>query len=547
MKVRFVAFHPTSVAMSASVMGTMIVLLAIPLVVFRYLPFQDLANHEARLWLESSLASAPKLAQYYRLAWQPSPAIGLDLAVAPLTAFLGINAATRVFLVGTLITLAAGLVLLNRAIAKRASVSVEKWLLWPLTGLLFFYNKILSYGFLSFLAAAAAGLIVIALGLHWRGRQGLWRVAVLTLCAFVLLLGHGHAFACTALALAAAELGAQQRAGLSLSKLHGIAFGVGLTVLPFIIALAVFAILPGRYSTGFAFEYNLTLKVHAIGSLFLLYNSKIEALFTLAAGAGFMLAWWLKWLVVPLETRWMVGTLIAAWLVLPFSLAGSDYADYRLPIYIAWVLIAGSLAAPARGRQPAWAGIVLLALTAAETANIAARWSAFQPAYAAVDAALDDLPAGARVLTVSSNLFKEDRANIPPLLHAPLRSVWRRHAFVSGLFLNGGVPVKLRPDYAHLGTETDWRKSITSVDSQAERRAFFSDAELAGYDYLDVLIPGPIKYLIPKNLKLVRQSRWIALYRIPASARSGGSPAAETAVGTKHEAKIQQTSHGAAD
>ncbi len=515
----------------------MIVLLALPLAAFRYLPLEDLPNHEARLWLESSLSDTPELAQYYLIGWRPSPALGLDLATAPTSRLFGTDIAVRIFLISTIILLAAGLLLINRALARRASICAGNWPLWPLTGLLFFYNKVLSYGFISFLGTAAAGLVVIALALNWRGRREPWRYAILVVCAFALLLGHGHAYACTGLAVAAAEIGAQRRERASPGKL---VIGVGLAILPFALAFALFLLLPGHYATGLSAQYNLRLKVHSLGSLFLLYNTQAETWLTPAAGAAFILAWWRKWLVVPSETRWMGAALIAAWLALPFSLAGSDYADYRVPIVITWIVIAGSIVPGLGRRRSLWPGAILLALTSAETANVAYRWSVFQPAYAMVDTAFNHVPAGARVLTVSNNIFTLDRSTIPPLLHAPMRSVWRRHAFVSGLFLNGGVPVHLQPAYAYLGKQADWSTSMSLHDTPSERQEFFSDDQLAGYNYLAVLLPAPIVALIPKKLQLITTSRWMALYYIPPSVHPSGGPVSATTLGAASEAMTRQ-------
>lgn len=510
------------IAPPAVITVVMIVLLSAPLVAFRYLPLQDMPNHQARLWLETSLARAPELARYFRIAWQPAPALALDLTITPLATLIGTEVAMRVFLVGILVMLAVGLVLVNRSVARRAHVSAGVWPVWPLAGLLFFYNKILTFGFLSFLGTAAAGLLVIALGLNWRGRHDPWRVAILTICALALLFGHGHAFACTGLALAAAEFAAQRRAA---SSVREIVIGVGVASLPFVLAVGLFLLLPGRYSTGHWFQYNLPLKLTALGSLLELYDDPAEIVANLGAAAAFLFAWSRGWIIVPSETRWMAGALFVAFLILPFTVGGSSFADFRLPIFIVWVLIAGSVV-PTGARPKLWLGAVLLALTTAQVGYIATRWSAFQPAYAAVDAALDRIEPGARVLTVSNSLWTPDRKQIPPLLHAPQRAVWRRHAFVSGLFLNGGVPVKLQPDTAHLGMQPNWWRPIYREDSPSEQKAFFDDNRLAGYDYLLVLLPGPVEHLIPGKFHLVTKSRWVALYdmRQPRGARHVATP-----------------------
>ena len=501
------------VALAAVVTVAMLVLLAAPLVWFRYLPLQDMPNHQARLWLESQLAVTPDMARYFRIAWHPAPALALDLTIAPLAGLVGIQTATRLYLIATLLLLAAGLLLMNRAIARRAGIATARGPLWPLAGLLFFYNKILTFGFLSFLGTAAAGLLVVALGLNWHQRRDPWRIALLSLCALALLFGHGHAYACTGLALAAAEFAARRRAHASFRDLvRGVAFAG----LPFVIAAAIFVVLPGRYSTGHWFQYNLRLKLAAVGSLLQLYDGRAETLANLGALAMFLLAWARGWLVVPAETRWMAAALTAAFLVLPFTIGGSSYADFRLPIFIAWVVIAGSVARH-RGRPRAWPALVLLALAAVQVGTIAERWSAFQPAYAAVDAATDRIARGARVLTVSNNLGTPASGATPPILHAPLRAVWRRHAFVSGLFLNGGVPIRLQPDYADLGMQPNWWRPIYRDDSPAARKAFFDDDRLAGYDYLLVLLPTPVASLVPAKFKLVTASRWAALYDMRAS------------------------------
>ena len=203
------------------------------------------------------------------------------------------------------------------------------------------------------------GLLLIAMTMQWHRRLDPGRIVILLVLASVLLIGHLHAFACTAMASVAAEFGACRREQLLPRRTIE---NLSITALPFIIPLLAWYLLPNHYSPPFAFKYIWRLKLEGLRSLFELYNPRAEAVLTLGCVATFLFARWRGWIVVPHETAWIAISLMAAFLILPFSLAGSDFADYRIPIFFTWCLLAGSVL-PVANPQIVRLAIVLITLS----------------------------------------------------------------------------------------------------------------------------------------------------------------------------------------
>lgn len=92
----------------------------------------------------SGLVVVPVLRQYYRNTMAAQPNLALDLIIPPLSRFVSIWTAGRIFLALTAWSLGFGCIALHRALYGH-------WSVWPTIGFLFVYNRLLFWGFLGYL------------------------------------------------------------------------------------------------------------------------------------------------------------------------------------------------------------------------------------------------------------------------------------------------------------------------------------------------------------------------------------------------------------
>src|SRR5262249_7902413 len=195
---------------------------------------------------------------------------------------------------------------------------------------------------------------------------------------------------------------------------------------------------------------DLKAKAGAVAALFLFSSPVLElTLFVLTAIGTFA---GLQRGVFRLHPRvWpMVLAMTLAFLALPRLGLGTAYIDYRIPSGAIFFVLGFMIPGSAMPRFVTWITSWFSALVIVRVASIAALWLAWEPDFAKLDDALQQLPVGARVMVVEG--WKEAiEINQPPIEHAAAFVVARRQGFEPNLFASTAAEILyLRPQFEPL-------------------------------------------------------------------------------------------------
>ncbi|GAB4525963.1 MAG: hypothetical protein Tsb0010_09480 [Parvularculaceae bacterium] len=424
-----------------------------PLLAVRFPPLNDYPFHLARIVILADLSN-PFYDRFYDLGSFLLPNVALDAIALPLAKLIGAEAAVRLFMVLSLLSILAGVAALHYAAFGRASA-------WPLLAAPLLYNGIFRFGFLNYIFGLGLALIAAAVWLRM-GRD--WRRLVFGFLASVaLMLCHMSAFGVFAVIAGGSEIYRRLSTSFSggkpgLPDADAIA-GLLAAAAPFVAAIGLFALLsPTSQSEGAAFQYAAYWGAKPLGALFSLSAGLLWLdLASLAAYAGigfYALATGRLRAAPPLLAA--AAFLALAIAVLPTGLLGSWYADIRLAPALALLLIAATGMKTETGMH---AGLAAAAagLAALHGIALAAQWRGLDRTAKGVIAGLEAIEPGATVFTA----YTDDHAKIisddaaaralwrPPLTHMGSYAVLHAPVFVPMTWTDPAKqPLNVAPDYA---------------------------------------------------------------------------------------------------
>jgi hypothetical protein len=426
-----------------------------PVLTTRLPPLFDYPNHLARMHILAAAGEGGPLDQYYRTNWSGQPNLAMDLIVPVLARVMPLDLAGRLFIGLIFAGLAGGALWLHRAVHR-------VWSFWPLMGFLFLYSRILLWGFLNYLFGIGLALGGLALWVSLCGGPAWRRVLAVSIVALAVYFSHIAAFGAFALMLAGFEI--EPLGALALRRAWRRLAGraVALAV-PFAAPVALFAASwhgAGDGTLGFT---RLARKADLLFSVFDNYHRGFDVLcFVLLIGCLALLATRRR-LSLARGPAGALALLGVAYLVLPSQLLSGSGADHRLPLALFLLLVAGT--APRLPRR--WAiGVAALfgVMFLARMAEIERVWTEADRVYVADRAALDALPAGARLAVGFSEAAVNSVA--VPEVHLPTLAIADRDAFVPTLFAYPSQqPVSLRPPFDRLAElaapEAVWGALVT--------------------------------------------------------------------------------------
>lgn len=461
----------------------------LPIVVVRLPPILDYPNHMARMHVLSALDHAPALARYYVVAWSPIPDLGADIVVPVIAAVMPVEDAMRLFLGLVLLGLATGCVALHR-------VAFQRWSLWPLTGFLLLYNRMLLWGFLNYLAGLALALWGLAAWVALE-RKPVWRLIVGSALATAIYLAHLAAFGCYALAVLAYSC-----APLNRRRAGRVLLPAVTTLVP---PAAMFLTSPTSGAPiGFGYG-NILRKLDLPVSIFDNYWRPFDATTFAALLIAVILGLWRGGIGLHPRLRWSLIAVIAAYVALPSRLLSASGIDHRLPVAVAFLLVAVSDWQPIGHRRRRMIAGALLLLFLIRMAVIGHVWLRADRQYEALLPAFDRIPNGATLAVAAPAAAVQ--AGGAPLLHFPTLAVIKRDAFVPTLFAD------------KLQQPVHFTDAALKLASEAQPEMLWKSAaagtlpRLSGYDYLMILdpphpferntAPGAILFVSPR-LILIR-------------------------------------------
>ena len=422
--------------------AALILLSAVPLVYPSIPPLVDLLGHMGRYRVQVDLGSSPWLQQYYDFRWAAIGNLGVDLLVMPLSKLFGLELAVKLIVLAIPPLTVAGFLWVAREVHGRLPPTA-------LFALPFAYSHPLMFGFVNY--ALSIALAFLAFGLWLRlARLGRLRLRAMLFVPISLLVFFAHTFGWGVLGLLcfSAEAVRQHDSGKPwLRSGFNAAAHASVMALPLLVMLGWRSEAHGGKTAHwfeFALKFDwvlLTLrdrwKWFDIGSLMI-------------ALAVILVAIRLKALTFSRNLAFSALVLLAGFLLLPYMIFGSAYADMRLfPYLLAVALLAirfhDKVDLPT-ARVLALLGLLFFAgRLGGNTVSLAI---AAQDQRAKL-AALDQVPMGARVVTLVGDGCAKGW-ELPRNTHLGAMVIVRRHGFSNDQWVTEGVNL-LRLRYREAG------------------------------------------------------------------------------------------------
>lgn len=402
----------------------------------------DYPNHLARMYILSA-AGTPDANPYYPTAWALYPNLAMDLLVPQFAKLMGVETATRLFLLISQMLIVGGALALEYVIKGRAQIA-------GFVALMFLYCLPFAWGFVNFEFGLGVALFGIA-AMLW-AQEAPWPLRLAVNAAFVAALFAAHFFA---LGIYGATLGIVElwRAKQRNAAIAETALRLAVLALPALVLLTIMAETAGAIG-GEGNEWHVEFKPLWFFRIFNGYNLPVAALSMFGLGIlGNFLAKRGYLTIAPVGVWLAIGFGIL-YVVMPSSLLGTSFVDFRVIAAAAFIMPAFcDVTIPDR----VWFWRTLYAISAITLANLMVVyfvWLSYRADYAALIASFAKLERGATVLSGTTGLGDDPPFNNLtdyPFYYAPTLAVHYAQAFVPNLFAAvGKQPVSVREDMRHL-------------------------------------------------------------------------------------------------
>ncbi|HEX7126854.1 MAG TPA: hypothetical protein VF406_13940 [Thermodesulfobacteriota bacterium] len=452
----------------------------VPLFSVRLPPLFDYPNHLARLHILAVGDRSDVLGEFYTIEWHLVPNLAMDLLVPPAARLIGVESAGRLFIAATFLLLVSGTMGLHAVLHRRLSP-------WPLLAFLLLYNKMLTWGLVGYLFGVGLFLWTLAAWVATAGRSARVRLAVFSGLATVLLVCHLYALGLYGVSVLAYELSRWWRARRRGAPYPAsdLAVAAGQFVLP----AALFLALSPMAADVTAFQFRpYWKKLAAAVSVLELYDVRLEVAVVALAGIAYLVLTARGVVRVSADMVAPLGGLVASYLAMPATVFGSNLADRRLPVALAFLLVAATDVAWRSGRSRLAFAAAVTAVVALQLGLVQRQWRGFARTYATYFRAIEALPVGAKLMMVYARDGWTD-VMTPPVQNVWCMAVIERSAFVPFLFARPSQqPLALTPRYRALAQATpdslylrDALEALPPGDEGPFRRDL-----LARYDFLAV-------------------------------------------------------------
>ncbi len=498
----------------------LILISAVPLIYPPIPPLVDLLGHMGRYRVELDIGSSPWLKDYYEFHWAAIGNLGVDILVIPLAKIFGLELAVKLIVLAIPPMTVAGFLWVAREVHGRIPPTA-------LFALPFAYSHPLMYGFVNF--ALSIALAFLAFGLWLRlARLGRLRLRAILFVPISLIVFFTHTFGWGVLGLLcfSGEAIRQHDSGKNWFR-SGInaALQASVMALPLLFMLVWRSRIHGGHS-GHWFDFGLKWKFFLavlrdrwkwfdIGSVIIVFLVILESLRQ-------------RQLTFSRNLVFSALVLFAGFILLPYAVFSSAYADMRMIPYVIAVLL---LAIRFRGetRRPLADFIAVLGLTFFLVRIVGATVSLGTAAQDQADKlrALDHVPMGARVLSLVDDGCGEEW-NLPRNVHLGAMTIVRRQGFSNDQWVANGInllevrylaPGRFKADPSEIvrNRNCSGARPIDVALKVMPREAF---------DYLWLIDAPSFDPRLVAGMPLVWRGRGSALYRVGAtpSGRSSTQP-----------------------
>ena len=401
----------------------------------------------------------------------------------------------------------------NRALMGR-------WSALPLIAAPLLYSGVLLVGVMNYMFGIGLALWAFAAWIALRERPWPWRFAVSTLFVLALFFCHLFALGLYGLELLAFETHRLWARAPKLAKGEGAASLLDFvaTGAPFLPALLLLVTGPTWESAGVPAYWDLAGKIDGVTLAISIYFPWVAyglvALLALAA----LLAW-RRGILHFHPVGWAllgIGTVI--YLALPRVLFAAHLADQRLPIALAFMLVA-CISVDLEDRRLRAGFVALLAvLLAARLTEVQIVWNDLSRGPEEALRAVKSIARGARVLVVHADRSSTGLISDLGLVHIASLATIERSALVSTAFTVEGKHI--------LQVRDEFRPYVDTRDGTPPSLPYFLDAAIGPgpyyfsdwpqhFDYVFVLFTNPgAPNPDPTRLAVVDEGRHFQLYQV---------------------------------
>jgi hypothetical protein len=480
-----------------------------PVLLVRFPAMADYPNHLARMFILSRSGGADE-SQFYQVVWALYPNLAMDLLVPQIARVIGVEDATRVFLLLSQILIVTGAIAIEWAVKGRVQIS-------GFAALLFLYCLPFAWGFLNFEFALGVAFWGIAAALLLQERPWPIRLAVNALFVAALFVGHFFALGVYGATIGLYELwrGWERRTAYS-----EIALRLAVLAAPAAVLLGVMALSGGSIGgagTSWFFAFKPLWLFHFING----YSLPVSAASVLVlVGLGYVAIKRGVLKLVPAAV-WIAAGFAILYVAIPSRLFDTSYADLRIIAAAAFILPAFCVLSLPSRRWMYLAVSCAAAVTLANLAVVLFVWISYRADYAALLESFQKIDKGSFVLVSHSG----DGDDPPlgnlleyPIHNAPTLAVHYADAFVPSLFAAAGKqPIIVRPAYKRLEEATYGIVPVAVLRAIAENKMpdapEFIRSWRHDFDYLYVVgkrAPNPM----PGNLSAIYSASRFVLYKI---------------------------------
>jgi len=422
-------------------------LVAMPLLLNPYLPFEDLPNHIARRYIATTQGSA--LDAYFTFR----DAIATNAAVDLAWRIMGPVAGDPVLFSRWTMGFATVGFVLSVAVLHR--MLHGHWSLWPLVSALLVYNANVLWGFENFVVTAPLGILGLALWIVTRNAGLALRLGSTLAVVVILYLGHVLVLLCYALLVFGYEAGMAWRQARVVPR--GLNWtGLAVVAGACLVHLALMASEPApEYGTATRFgtvSDRLQVFMSPFGSVW-----AGEMMNALVRQGPYILGGVLLLLVLnrrieisvrlALSMRMPLLVLGLVCLLMPMQLSGVYFTHLRFPFILLGVAIAATDPKCAAPWLTGLMVLLLVALVATRSFILDRAAQTYSSEIADLEALSAHLPTGARVLPIVTPAKPDDTTL---QFHTAAYLVPFKEVFVATLFVGGSHSLGIAPQWKAL-------------------------------------------------------------------------------------------------
>jgi hypothetical protein len=509
----------------AALFAVLTAITAIPILLHPWPPISDYINHLARMHVIAVGSSDPDLARFYEIDWQLIPNLMMDLIVPILERVMSVYQAGQVYTIGSFVLILFGTLALHRQLYGR-------WSALPLIAFPLLYNNVFLVGTMNYVFGIGLAIWAMVAWIWLRERNPLLRLTVSFLFVVGLFLCHLYAVGVYGLALLGYELYRlwsefarrrslypERSAAALLLPLLADFVACGLPFLPVLPMLMMSPTWGLRQTLSWEFPGK------GDGLVFVVEVYSHGAAFLLVAALAFALGWTTRHRALSFHTYGMILVALAAvvYMVLPRVMFDTYMADTRLPISLAFMLIACIRLDFSEQIVRRGFATLLLLILGLRVAEVETTWSSLSTQTESFRESVQLVDRGAKILVAYADPDGGDDVRDLGLVHADCIAIIERSALVTTAFTVVGKQVMhARPEYRARVDTLDGTPPMINELVRLAKNELTSDKYwnrwTSDYDYLYVLFVDPgFENPDPEHLTPLFTGERFVLYKIDSS------------------------------